>query len=266
MTRVTVSLLIALLPAPALAEDKLREFCGDRPGLNTPACTVDPGHLQIEAGLGDWTLDKQADSRTDTITAGNVMLRYGLGETTELRFGWTAYGHVRERDRASGTIDRTQGVGDITVGLKQNLANPDGDNLSIALLPYATVPTGREPIGAGDWGAGLLAPIDYALNDEFTLELTPEIDAAVDQDGHGRHLAYGSAAGIQAKLGKKADVAIELQAIRDNDPQQHSTQALAGLSLAYQPQEQSQLDVGVNAGLNRNSPDVELYFGVSRKF
>lgn len=264
----TVMLLAACLAAPAWAEDaaSLREFCGDRPGLGTPACIVDKGHLQVELGLGDWTLDRQPDSRTDTILAGDAALRLGVTDSTELRLQWTAYGHVRVRDRASGAVDRAAGIGDVTVGLKQSLRNPDGSGLSLALLPFATLPSGRREVGAGDWGAGLVLPVDYQLDDEWTLELTPEIDAAVDEDGHGRHLAYSGVVGVQAALGKAANVTAELQALRDRDPEGHETRALAGLSLAYQPGSRVQLDAGVNAGLDAHAPDVELYFGVSEKF
>ena len=108
--------LAGVTAAPAWADDGLRDFCGDRPGLNTPACTVDKGHLQLELGLGDWTLDRQPGSRTDTIAAGDIALRYGVTDSTELRLDWTAYNHVRQRD--AGTIDRASGVGDVTIGLK----------------------------------------------------------------------------------------------------------------------------------------------------
>lgn len=264
--RLLIWLALATAATPALAEDGLRDFCADRPGLDTPACTVDKGHLQVEVGLGDWTHDLQGDARTDTILAGDVSLRYGIGDATELRLGWIGYGHERTRDRATGLIDRSNGVGDVTVGLKQNLHNPDGSGFSMALLPYATLPAGKNPIGAGDWGAGLRVPITYALSDAITFAVTPEADAAVNEGGHGRHLAFGSAIGLQAKLGEKASIGAELEAIRDRDPDQHVTQALAGLSASYMAQKQTQLDVGANAGLNHASPNVELYFGVSRKF
>lgn len=266
MRRLIALALMGLVATPGRADDRLRDFCGDRPGIGTPACTVDAGHLQAEVGLGDWTLDRQADGRTDTIGVGDVALRYGIASSTELRFDLTAYNHVRQRDRTSGAIDRASGIGDVTIGIKQNLRNPDGSGFSIAVLPFATLPTGKEGIGAGDWGAGLILPINYALTGALSLEVTPEIDAAIDGDGHGRHLAYGSVIGLQAKLGEKAGVAAELQAIRDRDPDGHSTQALAGLSFSYLVQQQTQLDLGANAGLNRNSPDFELYFGVARKF
>lgn len=263
--KLVIAALLAAVASPALAQD-LREFCGDRPGLGTPACTVDPGHLQIEAGLGDWTLDKQPDSRSDTILAGDVSLRYGIGDTTELRLGWTAYGHIRERDRASGALEQTSGIGDVTVGLKQNVMNPAGDALSIALLPFATLPTGKREIGRGTWSAGLVVPIDYELSKGIDLQLTPEIDAAADEDGDGRHLAYGTVVGIDFDLAEKIALDAEVQITRDRDPSGRTTMALGGLALDYMVQEQTQLDIGAVAGLNHNSPDIELYFGVSRKF
>jgi len=261
-------LLLACLAisSRASAEDKLRDLCSERPGLDTPACTVDPGHLQIEIGVGDWTLDKQPDSRTDTIMAGDISARYGIGGSTEIRLGWAAYGHSRTRDRATGVVDRLSGTGDVTVGLKQNLSNPSGDGFSIALLPYATLPTGKNGVGAGDWGAGLLVPTSYALSAVFTIEMTPEWDAAVNRDGKGRHSAYGSAAGLNMKLNEQWSVSVETQVVRDRDPAGHSSQALAGAFLAWQPRDRIQFDAGTQAGLNRNTPDVEIYFGITEKF
>lgn len=256
---------LALAAAPAMSQD-LRELCADRPGLDTPACTVDQGHLQAELGQGDWTRDVQPDSRTDTVLAADLLLRYGVGATTELRFGWTAFGHQRVRDRTTGMIDKAARTGDVTLGLKQNLANPDGSGFSLAVLPEVTIPVGRAPIGGGDWGARLEVPIDYDLADGLELELTPEVDAAVDGDGHGRHVAYGTVAGIEIDLTKTLALSVEGEVMRDRDPDQPATMTLAGVSLAYRPQARTQFDVGGNFGLNHSAPGVELYFGVSRKF
>lgn len=260
-------LLAGLMAAtPAWADGALRDLCSERPGLDTPACTVDPGHLQIEVGLGDWTLDQQPDSRTDTILAGDISARYGVGGNTEIRLGWTAYGHSRTRDYATGTIERISGAGDVTIGLKQNLSDPGGDGFSMALLPYATLPTGRNGIGAGDWGAGILIPINYALTRTFTLEMTPEWDAAVDSDGNGRHSAYGSAAGLNMKFSDQWSMSIEGQLLSDRDPGGHSTHALAGTYIAWQPKDRLQFDAGTQAGLNHATPGIEIYFGITEKF
>ena len=49
--------------------DQLRDLCPDRPGLGTPACTVDKGRVLLEVGLADWTRDDSGGTRTDTTVA-----------------------------------------------------------------------------------------------------------------------------------------------------------------------------------------------------
>jgi hypothetical protein len=133
-------------------------------------------------------------------------------------------------------------------------------------MPYATLPTGGAAIGAGDWAAGLLIPVSYDLGKGLALQLAPEIDAAADEDGNGRHLAWGSVVGLGIDLSDTLNAALEASLMRDRDPSGHSTQALAGLSLGWQPSEDLQLDIGVNLGLNAHSPDGEAYVGVTRRF
>jgi hypothetical protein len=255
---------LLLLGAGSAHAEGLRDLCPDRPGLGTPACTMDPGHVQLELGLGDWTLTRQGADREDDVATGDFLLRFGLTPSLEMQVGWTAYTHIRAR--SGNAVARTGGVGDVTVALRQNLHNPDGSGFSIAIMPYATLPTGSDGIGAGDWGAGVLVPVSYALPHGFSLALTAEADAAVDADGKGRHFAYNAVFGLGASLTQKLGATAELSVGRDEDPSGHSTQAIAGLSLGWTPNDNVQLDVGANAGLNRDSPDLELYFGVTRRF
>lgn len=251
--------------APAFAADDRRELCPDRPGLGTPACTVEPGTMLLEVGLADWSLDRTADSRADVWTFGDALLRAGLTPSLEVQIGWTMLGHVRERDRATGEVKARTRTGDVTLALRQNLGNPDGSGFSVALMPYATLPLGGDGVGAGDWGAGLIVPTSVELG-ALSLGLTPHVDAAVDGDGNGRHLAYGSVVGIGFGVSDDISMAAEASLTRDRDPGGHSSEALAGLSAGWQPDADSQWDVGANIGLNRDSPDIELYFGFVRRF
>jgi hypothetical protein len=270
-----------MLAAPAFAQDSPndvaqdrtqnpapRDLCSELGGLNTPACIVDPGHLQVELGITDWTLDSSSDQRKDTIDAGDVLMRYGITGTTELRLGWTAFGYARTRDRASGDVDRTSGIGDVTLGMKQSISHPaEGKTgFAMALLPFVTLPSGRKDVGAGDWGAGLIIPTSYKLNDHLSLEMTPEIDTAVDDSGSGRHLAYGSAFGVQAHVTKTIILTPEIQFVRDRDPSRPATMSRASLSFDYQPQKWTILDFEAIAGLSRNTPDIELAWGITHKF
>lgn len=256
-----VALAIAMSPARA---ETLRDFCPDRPGIGTPPCTMDRGHAAIELGLGDWTLTRSPGAREDDIATGQLLVRYGLTDSLEVQVGWTAYTHVRTR--SGGAVAHRGGAGDVRIALRQNLHNPDGTGFSVALMPYASLPVGSRDIGAGDWGAGVLVPMTYALNPTLTLDLTAEADAAVDQDGSGRHLAYSAIVGLDAKLSSKIGATAELSLGQDEDPSGHATRALAGLSMDWSPNDRVQLDIGANFGLNRDSPDAELYVGIARRF
>jgi hypothetical protein len=260
-----VALAAALTAAVPAWASETRELCPDRPGLGTPACTVDGGAVVLEVGVADWTLDKAGDSRSDSWAFGDALLRAGLTPSLEVQLGWTMLGHVRERDRVTGErMERTR-TGDVTLALRQNLRSPDGSGFSLALMPYATLPLGGEGVGAGDWGAGLIVPVSFELG-AVSLGLSPHVDAAVDADGDGRHLAYGSVAGLGFGLSDTLSAAVELSLTRDRDPAGQATEALAGLSLGWQPGPDSQWDIGVNAGLNRDSPDIQLYAGYARRF
>jgi hypothetical protein len=258
--------LIVLLAttAPAVAQES-RTLCPDRPGLGTPACTVEAGTVVIELGIGDWTRERDGTLRTDTVTAGEALLRVGLTPSTEVQVGWTALGRARERDTVAGTaVDRT-GTGDVTLALRRNLRNPDGSGFSLAVMPYASLPVGGRALGAGDWGAGLLIPASVEAG-AVSLSLTPHVDAAVDSDGNGRHLAYGAVAGTGFAASDAVSIAAELSFARDRDPAGHDSEWLAGLSAGWQPDDDSQWDIGANIGLYRASPDFQFYFGFARRF
>ncbi|MET1112976.1 MAG: transporter, partial [Allosphingosinicella sp.] len=199
------------------------------------------------------------------IEAGQLLVRIGLTGSLEAQLGWTAFGHVRTRDRSTGSVDRDSGIGDLTFALRQNLANPDGSGFSLAVMPYATLPTGGAAIGAGEWSAGFVAPLSYDLGGGVQLGLTGQIEAAADEDREGRHLAYGGVAGLSVPLSDALGATFEIAATRDEDPSGHATEWLAGLSAGWMAGDDLQLDAGANIGLH-GAPDVQLYLGVSRRF
>nr|QQZ49043.1 hypothetical protein JKL49_17735 [Phenylobacterium glaciei] len=59
---------------------------------------------------------------------------------------------------------------------------------------------------------------------------------------------------------------VELWASRDDDPAGATTQASFDLTAAWTPSDNVQLDVGLNAGLNHDTPDIEVYAGLARRF
>lgn len=243
-----------------------RSLCPDRPGLNTPACTIEQGRTQIELSLGDWTRDRASTVRTTDWVVGDMLARVGVNEVAEVRIGWTAFGRQTIRDVVAGTRATDSGVGDLSLGVKYNLMSPDGSGTSVGLLPSITLPTGSGPLAAGDWSASLQLPVSFELGGSIAFGLTPEVAAAVDSDGDGRHAAYALTGGFGFSPIENLAVAIEAQVSRDDDPSGASTATLAGLAFGYQTGDNSQIDFGSQFGLNANAPDVQLYVGITRRF
>ena len=257
---------LALLVAAPAAADDLRDLCPDRPGLDTPPCIVDKGHVLVEAGLGAWQHDKTSDSVTNTFTTGDVLVRLGVTDRLEGFVGWTAYNHERIRDRQTGLVTRDHGSGDVIFGVKQSLLNPDGgDKAAVAVQVFATAPTGSDEFGAGGWTQGVLLPIQLPLPADFTLALTPEVDRVPDTLRPGHHALWTGVGGISHDIGK-VTAGVELLVSRDDDPGARVTQVLSDLNLSYAVGKNLQLDAELDAGLNRQTPDVRIAFGVSRRF
>jgi hypothetical protein len=250
----------ALLTAvPAAAQD-LR-FCPTRPSLGSSACITDPGHVHLEIGAVDWERDDRSDARDDQVIAADMLARIGVGSTTELQIGWTGFGHVRDRDKQSGGIETTNGVGDVTLGVRQNFLHPDGKGLSIGIQPFVTLPTGRSPIGAGDYALGVIIPVSYDLSDSLNLNFTGEVDDAADETRDGHHAEYSGIVGLGYQLSKQVTVVGEMSLARVETEDRYETRALAAGSIAWQPRQGLQLDRLTVAGLNRTSPDVRVALG-----
>ena len=252
--------------SPAFAQD--RPYCPERPGIDTPACTMAKGRVSVETSIADWTRDDQSGAREDNVLVGDTLVRLGVSDTIEARLGFTPFGHDRTRDTArdGAAVESANRVGDVSLGMKANLRDPDGSGLAIAVLPFVSLPVGRRPIGDGDWGGGMLLPVTYEISDSVSVDLTPEVDAAVDDDGHGRHVAFSTAAGLAFKLGKSLTAMGEVQALRDDDPGGATTQAVAAASLAWLATDDLQFDLFGAVGLTHDTPDARLYAGIARRF
>ena len=251
----------------AHAEDgaQLRPLCADRPGKATPPCILDAGHLQLEVGLVDYSRLNDSGDHDQTFAIGGFELRAGLTRRSEVELDWTPL--ILDRDRQAGRTMRTSGVGDLTLGFRTALTDPDTQGIMVSVEPFVTAPTATHGLGAGGWTGGVLLPMQAPLPDQFSLTVTPQVAVARDADGHGDHASASAAAGLSRPVGPMA-LGAELWGLVDDDPQGRTYQASFDVSCAWTPSAAPdlQLDGGVNAGLNRHTPGVEAYVGVSRRF
>ena len=253
-----------LLVIPAVAQADEQPICATRPGKSTAPCTVPAGHLQLETGLADWSVQNAGGERDTSLVIGETTFRYGLTDRSEISLDVTPW--QRSTSRAGGTHDSTSGFGDLVASYKQGLTSPDAP-LQLALMPSVKIPTANHSVGNGKWEGGLAVPILYAIGKSpFSINLTPEVDWVADGDGHGHHAAMAQVASLGWQVNDKLSLSGEVWGQWDWDPAGTTRQYSADGSVAYLVNNDLQLDAGANFGLNRNTPDVELYGGISKRF
>lgn len=257
-----VAIGVAVCGARAAAAEQ--PICPDRPGKATPACTVPADQVQIETSLFDWSFDHSDGVRTDTYAIASTALKYGLTDR------WTIEADISPCDEIStggnGIRGRASGFGDLYLRTKYRLTNDDNP-VQVALYPFVKLPTAPRSIGNGKIESGISVPIQYAIpHSTLGLDFAPEVDATANSDGSGYHPALIGAASLSDQLNPRLSISAELWSAWDFDPAGTTRQYSLDGSVAWLATNDVQLDGGANLGLNRNTPDLELYTGLSVRF
>ena len=253
-----------LLGASSAAIAQQQPICADRPGKTTNTCTVPAGRFQLETAFADWTLQKGQGGRETLLTIGETTFKYGLTDSSDIELDVTPW--MRSTSSGGGSRARTSGFGDLVAIYKHRLTPSDGA-LQVTAYPFVKIPTAKRALGNGKLEGGLLVPISYAIpNTPLSVGATPEIDRLADDDRHGHHWAMAQVATLGWQVTKKLSLSGEIWGGWDWDPDGTTRQASADGAVAYLVNNRLQLDAGVNIGLNRATPDVELYVGIARQF
>lgn len=255
-------IIAGLAGAPVHADEQ--PICADRPGKATSACTVPAGHWQVETGLADWSLQKGGGERYTSLVLGETTVKYGVSDSLDLEVDVTPW--QRAATSAAGMHESASGIGDVNVIAKQRLTGKDAP-VQVIAMPLVKIPTAKHSLGNGKWEGGMLFPASWSIpKSPLSIGLTPELDWAADGDGHGHHLAMQQVASLGWQASDKLNLSAEIWGAWDWDPSGTTRQASADGSAAYLLGNDVQLDAGANFGLNRATPDVELYGGVSIRF
>jgi hypothetical protein len=258
---IAATLLLAAGRAAAAEEPPI---CADRPGKATSACTVLARHWQVETGLADWSLQKAGGERDTSLTLGETTVKYGLTGSSDLELDVTPF--ERATSSFAGMHESARGIGDLNLIFKQRLSAADAP-LQLIAMPFVKAPISNRSLGNGKWEGGFLIPIGYSIpKSQFSIAATPELDWAADADGHGHHLAMQQVVTVGWAMTDKLTISPEIWGSWDWDPSGTTKQYSADASAAYLVNKDLQLDAGANFGLNRVTPDVELYTGVSVRF
>lgn len=252
-----MSVLLALAVAAAAP------ICTDRPAKANAVCTVPAGKVQLESSLAGWSLTKAGGARTELLSLGSTVAKRGLTGQSDLQVSVTPYARLTVKD--AGTRSRASGFGDVLVRYKHRLTD-DGSKVQVAAIPFVKAPTANRGVGNGKVEGGLAVPVSFALSGPFTMTFGPEVDVLADADGSGRHLALVNLVNIVAPVAPRLTFVGELWSNLNFDPSGTVRQASADVAFAYAVSDELQLDAGGNVGLTADTPDLELYAGISARF
>jgi hypothetical protein len=138
--------------------------------------------------------------------------------------------------------------------------------VQVALIPFVKLPTAKKGLGNRKVEGGVALPISFAAGGSVTAVLGPEVDLLADADGRGHHAAIVNLINLSGTIAPRLTLAGELWSNVNFDPADTLYQASADAALAYLVNDRLQLDGGVNVGLTRDTPDLEIYAGASIRF
>lgn len=261
--------LLLLLAAPAAAQvvptasTADAPICTDRPTKSNFACTVPKGLVQVEADAFSWISSRSGATRSDQLLFGNPTLKYGLTGSSDIQLNWVPVTRVRSRN-AGGAVATRSGIGDVTLRFKQRLTGAQG-SFQLALLPFVKLPTAPTGIGNGKVEGGVAVPINISAPGGWTLTLGPQLDLLADADGQGRHLGFTGLVNVAKQIGAFT-LYNEIWTSQNFDPAGSLRQYSYDVALAWLAGPTLQFDVGANIGLNRDTPDLVAYAGISTRF
>lgn len=209
----------------------------------------------IEVTALSFDLSDDPIARNETLTLADTLLRVGIDDATEIQFGVAALVDATSRDRVTGALDQAMDMGDSYLAIRRGVSS------RTALELYVTLPTGKGAASAGDWGAGLLLPLDLPAPDGFTFSLIPEVSAAPNASGAGRHLLVGGVAGMSHALSDSVAAGLELGAFHDDDPDGAALIAQLTGSLAWQVSPRLQLNAESDFGVAHGEPRASFFVG-----
>ncbi len=254
-----------LNPTP---KDQMRSFSTDRPTKSDTPYTVDAGHYQYEADFLNWTYDHNNTSGTTTSNdlVADPTLKVGLTNATDLELALAPINFNQSHVRGTNTKNTASGFGDVYTRLKYNVLGNDGGNYALAVTPYVKAPTAAHDVGNNHWEGGFYVPFVAALPEDWTLNITSEMDVLENATLDGHHTNFSNLINVSHAL-FNPDVTGYAEFWSDvNNDQGAVTQYTADFAVSWAVQDNLQLDAGINVGLNKAANDLQPYFGISQRF
>lgn len=243
-------------------KELMREFTTDRPDTTEAPNTVDAGHFQVEASFFDYNRDKTGGVATDTWIFGQVNLKAGLLDRTDIQFVLNT--HENEKTRVGGFASTANGVSDLTVRLKQNFWGNEGDTkTAFALMPWISAPTGSNDLSADKYQGGLIAPLSFEIAEGVGSAAMLEADVLWDGAKYYVEWMHSFTCGFDIT----DDLGMYVEYVgRHTSGTASNYRAIGDIGFTYAVTDSIIIDAGVRVGLNKRADDFGGFTGISYRY
>lgn len=249
----------------------MREFEPDHPDQTSNPFTIDAGHFEPETTLFGYF--HSAPDADRTIRDGFELLStdFRLGVTNNFEVGLDVSPvDIIGWHYAGPTQDKWKwGPDSLGLETKYNIYGNDTfgkpGSTSLAILTDLDVPTVRNGIGEENVEGSIALPFAIKLSEKSDLELMTRYDIIHNDEGSGYHVEFFNSGSYSYDWTEKFSTYFEV-ATRFNADDPPGPMVNIGVGAAYQPNENTQIDCGVNIGLTEATDPVNPFFGVVRRF
>lgn len=229
---------------------QMREMETDRPDVTESPYTVDAGHFQYETDLIRLIKEKSDLHNTSTVLINQANIKLGITGSTAIQVGFQTYGWQNEKEIATGSSLKSNGIGDVTLRVKQNIIGNNNGNFALALLPYVKLPTSKYD-DESRFEGGLIVPMSYKLPGEWKLGWQVEVDRLKDLDHQAMHTELLQTLTISHPLSKGIDGIAETYYTYDFKAHQLSNYVNAAIQIEVA--KDFKLDAGVNYAIQETA-------------
>lgn len=245
--------------------DKMRPMAVDRPNVTNSPQTVDPGHLQIEAGLMTYAYTGRTASgvpHSTNMEFGDVMFKLGILSGLDLEVYVQSFVRLKGVD---GPQTVHQGFGDVFLLSKINFCGNDSGKFSLALMPSLKIPVNQNGVGNKSYEGGGSLLSNYKFTDNWSLGAEAQFDVVLRESGIGHDMSYTDSIELDYDPSGPWEFFGEFYSVTEAEQGVPWT-ANADIGVLYHLTPNLIFDADVGAGLNKAAETVNATVGISTRF
>ncbi len=245
--------------------DKMRPMAVDRPNVTNSPQTVDPGHLQIEAGLMTYAYSGRTPlgvPHSTNMEFGDVMFKLGVVSWLDMEVYVQSFERIKGVDTAK-TVH--QGFGDVFLLSKINFCGNDRGKFSLALMPTLKIPLNQNGVGNKSYEGGGSLLTNYKFTDKWSLGAEAQFDVVLRESGIGHDMSYTDSIELDYDPNGPWEIFGEFYSVVEAEQGVPWT-ANADVGVLYHLTPNLIFDLDVGAGLNKAAETVNATVGISTRF